>query len=228
MDLNRALEGLMSSGIGGSLAAGLAGGLAANAISSKKTRKLAGSALKIGGAVAVGGLAWKAYQRYRSSTAGSESNSRQDRPWEALTEGGFQPAEPEACRQRDLLVLRAMISAAHADGHLDENERQRIFDRIDSLGLGAAEKGLLFDELRRPLGIPELAAAADAPELAAEVYAAALLAIDESRPISRGYLAELAEALALPTALVVELHRGAGPTGHRAPVSTDDGRHRAA
>jgi uncharacterized membrane protein YebE (DUF533 family) len=212
MDLNRALEGLMRSGIGGSLAAGLAGGLAANALSGKKTRKLAGSALKVGGAVAIGGLAWKAYQRYREAPEQAGGRAADASGWNALTETGFQPTETAACRRRDLLVLRAMIAAAHADGHLDDAERRRIFDRIDSLGLEAAEKGLLFDELRRPLQVAELAGQATTPELAAEVYAAALLAIDESQPISRAYLAELAEAMALPTALVVELHRSAGET----------------
>lgn len=221
MDLNRALDGLMRSGIGGSLAAGLAGGLAANALSGKKTRKLAGSALKVGGAVAIGGLAWKAYQRYRAApeqaadTAGGRAADASG--WNALTETGFQPTETAACRRRDLLVLRAMIAAAHADGHLDDAERRRIFERIDSLGLDAAEKGLLFDELRRPLQVAELAGQATTPELAAEVYAAALLAIDESQPISRAYLAELAEAMALPTALVVELHRSAGETMRLGP-----------
>lgn len=215
MDLNRALDGLMRSGIGGSLAAGLAGGLAANALSGKKTRKLAGSALKVGGAVAIGGLAWKAYQRYRAAPEQADpadGRVADASGWNGLTETGFQPTETAACRRRDLLVLRAMIAAAHADGHLDDAERRRIFERIDSLGLDAAEKGLLFDELRRPLQVAELAGQATTPELAAEVYAAALLAIDESQPISRAYLAELAEAMALPTALVVELHRSAGET----------------
>jgi uncharacterized membrane protein YebE (DUF533 family) len=228
MDLNRALDGLMRSGIGGSLAAGLAGGLAANAISGKKTRKLAGSALKVGGAVAIGGLAWKAYQRYRSAPDQAAVGGPGADPWAALTETGFQPTETMACRQRDLLVIRAMIAAAHADSHLDEAERRRIFERIDTLGLDAAEKGLLFDELRRPLAVAELAAHAASPELAAEVYAAALLAIDESQPISRAYLAELAEALALPTALVVELHRSAGQSIQAVSEAMAGGNHRAA
>ncbi len=228
MDLNRALEGLMRSGIGGSLAAGLAGGLAAKALSGKKTRKLAGSALKIGGAVAVGGLAWKAYQRYRAADGATAANPAQASSWAALTERGFQPAEPAARRHRDLLIIRAMIAAAHADGHLDDRERSRIFDRIDTLDLDAAEKGLLFDELRRPLGVGELAAAAGTPELAAEVYAAALLAVDETQAISRAYLAELAEALTLPTALVVELHRGASQSIQAVTEAPAGANHRAA
>jgi uncharacterized membrane protein YebE (DUF533 family) len=228
MDLNRALEGLMRSGIGGSLAAGLAGGLAANALSGKKTRKLAGSALKIGGAVAVGGLAWKAYQRYRAAPEAAADENPARGQWAALSESGFQPEETAACRERDLLVIRAMIAAAHADGHLDDAERGRIFDRIDTLGLEPAEKGLLFDELRRPLGVAQLARQAPTPELAAEVYAAALLAIDESQPISRAYLAELAQSLELPTALVVELHRGAGEAMRLGSTSPDPSKHIAA
>lgn len=224
MDLNRAMEGLMKSGIGGGLAAGLAGGLLANAIGGKKARKMAGSALKIGGAAAIGGLAWKAYQRYRDGQHGGAAGV--SRPvggasWQQLSEHGFLPTETGAQRRRDLLVMRSMIAAAHADGHIDERERARIFERIDSLDLGPAEKGLLFDELRRPLGIDELAAAAGTPELAAEVYAAALLTVDGTEPVSRAYLGELAERLSLPTSLIVELHRGAAEAVFPERAGTD-------
>jgi uncharacterized membrane protein YebE (DUF533 family) len=44
-----------------------------------------------------------------------------------------------------------MVAAAHADGHIDQTERMRIFDQIDAMELSDADKSSLFDEMRNPL-----------------------------------------------------------------------------
>lgn len=133
-------------------------------------------------------------------------------PWAALARERFLPANEDSADSLNLLLTRAMIAAAHADGHIDAGEQARIFERIGELELSAEEKALLMDELRQPLSIPQLAAQATSPEIAAEIYAASLLAIDTSAEASYRYLAELAERLALPAPLVDELHRTAGET----------------
>jgi uncharacterized membrane protein YebE (DUF533 family) len=46
-----------------------------------------------------------------------------------------------------------MISAANADGHIDAQERQRIFDQVENMSLSLADKASLFDGLRRPLAV---------------------------------------------------------------------------
>ena len=52
------------------LAGGLAGGALANALSGKKARKIAGSALQMGGLALIGGLAYKAWQNYQQVPGG--------------------------------------------------------------------------------------------------------------------------------------------------------------
>jgi len=60
--------------------------------------------------------------------------------------------------QGQMILMRAMIAAAHADGHIDDNERQRIFAQVETMELSVQEKAMLFDELRKPLSMAELVA----------------------------------------------------------------------
>ena len=105
-----------------------------------------------------------------------------------------------------LLLLRAMIAAAAADGHMDAAEKERIFSEAQRLDLRAEDKAMLFDELRQPVSMCQLIAQVHNPETAAEVYAASLLAIDRSRPEGQTYLRILADTLELPDGLVASLH----------------------
>ena len=52
-DAKKMLDQLVGSGVAGGLAGGLAGGALANALSGKKAKKIAGSALKVGGLAVV-------------------------------------------------------------------------------------------------------------------------------------------------------------------------------
>lgn len=105
-----------------------------------------------------------------------------------------------------MLILRAMITAANADGHIDDNERQRIYQQVDKFKLSNEDKASLFDELRRPLSLLELVKAVPNSQSAIEVYAASLLAIDRQQANSQGYLGNLATALLLPAELIKAMH----------------------
>ncbi len=105
-----------------------------------------------------------------------------------------------------MLMLRAMITAANADGHIDESERQRIYQQVDDFDLTIKDKASLFDELRRPLSLQELVKAVPNSQTAIEVYAASLLAIDERQSASLDYLSRLAFSMSLPPELVKAVH----------------------
>ncbi|MEQ8858509.1 MAG: tellurite resistance TerB family protein [Pseudomonadales bacterium] len=205
-DLNRIVESLGSSGLLSGLAGGLAGGALTGALTSKKGRKLGKTALKVGALAAVSGLAWKAYQNYqRTSAAGAGAGGA-----EALTEGRFAAVAADANgNPGPLLLLRAMITAAHADGHIDADERQRIFDRVAELHLDSSDKALLFDELREPLSVDALVAEVPDQETAIEVYVSSALAVDPRQPSSQSYLRRLATRLGLPRGIVEAVHQEA-------------------
>jgi uncharacterized membrane protein YebE (DUF533 family) len=211
MNLDKVMSNLAGSGVLG----GLAGGAVSGAlISNKKARKTAGTALKIGGLAALGGMAWKAYQGYQAeqgkaqpaSTDAAPGRLQADPVWGGLEEKGFAlDGADDRQGSRALLLIQAMIAAACADGHMDNDERERIMARVADAELAADEKAMVFDALHQPLSLSELSQRVDCPELAAEVYMASLLAVDETRIEAELYLDALAYRLGVPSALAAQM-----------------------
>lgn len=215
MDLNRIVQGLSSSGAVSGFAGGLAGSALVGAISGKKGKKMAKGALKVGALAAVGGLAYKAYQGYRQNQASAALPSQRQsghaqtadpKSWQDISEQRFEAVTHNPESSGSLLLLRAMIAAAASDGHMDNDEQNRVFEEAGKLNLSQQEKARLFDELRNPLGLQQIVAEVNNPETAVEVYAASLIAIDEHRPEGQAYLRSLALALELPAELVESVH----------------------
>lgn len=132
----------------------------------------------------------------------------------------------KAAARRDLLMLRAMITAAHADGHIDMDERLEIYQRIEGMDLSHAEKGLLMEELSAPLTLEQLVQQVPDRAMAAEVYLAALLMTDSPAPAHRRFQQDLAAQLALPPGFVRSLHDEVeARKGRSVPTPARDGRH---
>ena len=208
-DLARNLGGGAGGGLGGgSLGTGaLAGGLAGLLLGSKKGRKLGGSALRVGGMAVVGALAYKAYQDWQAGRQPTTESAQQGNA--VLSPPGDTPFNPATESEQQSLgrnLLRAMISAAKADGHIDAEEQANIVAQMDRLDLDAEDKAFVMDELRAPLDVDAVAKAARTPEEAAEIYTASLLAVDVDNAAERGYLALLAARLKLDDKLVEHLH----------------------
>ena len=202
----------------------LAGGLAALLMGSKTGRKIGGEALKLGGMAAVGALAYKAYSDWQAGKKAepvAEAATHRSVPMLPAPAGTpFNPATEFGQQSLARHMLRAMIAAAKADGHVDAQEQARIFAEMDKLPLSSDDKAFVMDELRAKLDVDAVAAAATTPEEAAELYAASLLAIDVDNAAERGYLAMLAARLKLDDALVAHLHGSvASATGKAVPVA---------
>ena len=108
------------------------------------------------------------------------------------------------------LMVRAMISAAKADGQIDQAEMQKIIGKVGDEGVSPEEKAFVMAELSAPIDIDGLAAEAQGPAQAAEVYAASLIAINLDTEAERDYLRRLAQALRLDPATVAQLHQMTG------------------
>lgn len=185
------VSGMLGGDFGkGALAGGALGLLLGK---NRTTRKLA----TYGGLAAVGVMAYKAYGDYQKQQ-GAGSNV------EPQTVDRLPPPQVELHSQA---ILKALVAAAKADGHIDARERQVIegeFSRLDS------DPGLqqwLHTELERPLDPAEVARAATTPEMASEMYLASLMAADEQSFMERAYLDELARQLKLDDALKVRLEQ---------------------
>lgn len=181
-----------------------AGALAAILLGTGPGRKVTGSALKIGGLAAVAGLAYKAYQNYSkgaSPDAAAQGGEPELLPPPADT--AFDPAQaPQGEAEFALVIARAMIAAARADGHIDEAERARIADRLHLSGIGEEAEAFLLAELEKPVDLDGMVAAAQTDAQKVELYTASRLAIDPQTRAERGYLDMLAGRLRLPDALV--------------------------
>lgn len=106
---------------------------------------------------------------------------------------GFHPVSQT--EDDALLYLRAMVAAASADGHIDEAERTRIVKGLTEAGIDPEATRWLERELASPADVEELAANVKTPEKAAQVYAAARIAIDPDTMQEREFLNRLADSL---------------------------------
>ena len=108
--------------------------------------------------------------------------------------------EPSAETAEALLMLRAMIAAAKADGAIDAEERSRIAAQLDDAGLSPAARDMVLADFDKPLTPAALAKLASDPMLAAQLYAAAVVGAGEIAATERAWLDEFAKALKLDRA----------------------------
>lgn len=190
----------------GTFAAGAAaGGIIGLLLGNKKVKKLGGGLLGYGGAAVLGGLAYKAWQNWQQNKQpGTVASPAEVTP--APRDSAFDPVNAQANGQPFALALvRAMIAAAKADGHIDAEEQRSLFQRIETLGLSAEEKAFIFDELSRPTDLDAIAALPQSQEQAAEIWLASRLAIDPDDAREKAYLSALGAKLRLPGDLVAHL-----------------------
>jgi uncharacterized membrane protein YebE (DUF533 family) len=205
-------------GLGGALGGmgGQAAALAALGLLLRGGR--ANSLLKLGGMAALGALAYKAWQDYQAKQQQAGGGAPATPPFGTGTPpaarfvGDATPAPQAEAHSR--AVLAAMIAAAKADGHVDDQERAQIEQALrggDAGGAADAELTAWFEqELRRPLDPAEVARAAGGDgALAAEVYLASVLVASGSGgaagTMERLYLDALARELKLPDGLKASL-----------------------
>lgn len=176
----------------------LAGGALGLLLGSKKARKYGKKLALYGGVAAVGVLAYKAYGDWKRQQEGAAPGI------EPQTIDRLPPAQAE---QHARGILKALVAAAKADGHVDAREREVIEGEFRRLDDDASLQAWLHAELERPLDPAEVASAANTPEMASEMYLASLLAADEQTFMERAYLDELARQLGLEDSLKQRLEQ---------------------
>jgi uncharacterized membrane protein YebE (DUF533 family) len=181
----------------GAIAGGLLGVLL-----TRGGRRMLGTGVKIGGLAAIGGLAYKAYEDWKSGRAGST-----DAPALPAPEGSdFNPSDTAAADNLATHLLQAMIAAAKADGEVSAEERAAIDGQLAVLGLGDEAAALIAAELDAPLDVGRIAALAQNEAEATQIYAATLMIVDETNLAEKGYLAMLAARMNMDQGLVDHLH----------------------
>ena len=194
------LGGLLGGGSGGSSGlGGLMGGMSG------------GTKAKLG--LGLLGIAVAAYQHYQKPAAPQAvmgSAMPPPLPASAMPPPPPQATAPSPARvEHAMHLLRAMITAAHADGLIDADEREAILGRARDAGLDAESLAALDAEIRAPLTLEQLAVRTPA-SLRAEVYAAALIAITADTEHERAFLERLAGRLELDGAARADIHAQLG------------------
>lgn len=194
--------------LGGFGGGALMGGALGLLLGNKKFRKMGGNVAGYGGAAALGALALKAYQDWQGRQTTPQAGASAPAPAQAeplrLTN-----VETPLMEQHSRAMLAAMIGAAKADGHIGTDERALIEAEVERLPSTDADRRWLHEQLEKPVDPAAVAALAQSPEMAAEIYLASLIVTEQDSFMERAYLDELARALQLDPSLKAELERSA-------------------
>ncbi len=190
-----------------------------------------GSLMTGGAALGLIGVAMEAVEHYMNKPAsGSQDQSPSVPPplpdGQVPSSAGGPPPPPPGARktpppappgkaqsgQREdaVLLIRAMIAAANADGVIDADERARILERLKAVDLSQEEHQFIVHELLAPRPLADLLADVNTPQMARQVYAVSLLVIEVDTEAERVYLRDLARRLNLDEQTIEELHRQLG------------------
>ncbi|WP_025537260.1 tellurite resistance TerB family protein [Vibrio parahaemolyticus] len=173
----------------GAIGGGLIGMLMGSKKSKKMAKKMGSGALKVGGAAALGALAYKVYNDWQAKQS---------------EQGVHEPFDPQDSKH-SVLILKAMIGTAKADGHVDDVEMARIEQALTEMGADEHVRQLVQQELHKPLDPVEIASQASTPQQASEIYLASLIVADEQNFMEKAYLQELAKQLQLSPEVTYQL-----------------------
>jgi uncharacterized membrane protein YebE (DUF533 family) len=188
-----------------------AGSLLTVLLGTRGGRRLGGKVLKLGSVAALGMLAWKAYGDWQArQQALPQTAPPADAPAHAAP--GYTALPAPQAEQHGRALLKAMIAAAKSDGHLDDRERELVEAELRRLDAPPELRSWVETELRGSAEPAAVAAAASGPEMAAEIYLASLLVVDETTTLERAYLDALAKELRLADGLKAELEARAAAT----------------
>ena len=120
---------------------------------------------------------------------------------------GSESVDAGKADQEAVLLIRAMIAAANADGVIDSEERNRILKKLETADLSDQEHSFIVKELLSPAGLEDIVAQVKSPEMAKMVYTVSLLAIEVDTDAERAYMKTLAQQLSLNESDLNDIYR---------------------
>ncbi|MCW8278129.1 tellurite resistance TerB family protein [Pseudomonas sp. PCH199] len=209
-DLGGLLGGLLGGGGGGGSSAGagglgglLGGLLGGGSPMGGSPQSRSGGGTNYAALASLGMMAFQAYQAWQRS----QTTQQQQAPQQAMRTVDLL-AGPQV-EEHSHAILRALIAAAKADGRIDPAEKQMISTEIGRHTDDPQLQQWLDDEVAKPLDPAEVAQLATDPGMAAEMYLASVMVVDDQQDAERNYLDELAAALNIDPDLQVHLEQQA-------------------
>ena len=159
------------------------------------------------GAVGGGGLAMLASLAF---SALKKAGQAPGKPPHALLEPQT-PQEQQALEDDAEIIVKAMINAAKADGKIDQQEIEKIVGKLDDDGLTKEEKTFFVSEANKPLDLNGVVASEGGQsDMAAQIYAASLLAIEVDTRAEQQYMQQLSSGLGLHPQVASHIERTLG------------------
>ncbi len=185
------LDGMKKGALASAVLVGLFG--------TKTGRNLTGTALKLGSLAALGTVAYKGYKNWKSSGDPLASDQNTSEP---------APLSLYASEQHSLIILKALVAASYADGHLDDQEVSLIRRELIEMHLPDSLAHEIETILESPLTADGLGELVQGEAMASEVYVATRLIIDDSASAQeKGYLLDLRRSLEMADSLAASLDR---------------------
>jgi uncharacterized membrane protein YebE (DUF533 family) len=197
----------------------LGGGKQGGSLVASGLGALAGAILGGGGKSAKGAIGGGALALLGSialrALRGAQQNARQPEIDHAtrLSAGLREPENAQEVQHVESIVdltVKAMINAAKADGSIDEDEMQKIVGELKGDGISESERQYLLTEVKKPMCTTDIIRAVPNRQVAAQVYAASLLAIEVDTPEEKAYLQGLARDLKLDSQVISQIHSTLG------------------
>ena len=188
------------------------------------------SLINAGTLLAAAGVAWGAYEAWRGSADGQAVTGAPGAVPPGRAGGDTLPPLPPTAPSAQALpepvrrLVRLMISAAGADGHLGPEEREQILAEARRAGA----EDLVGQELAAPRPLAEIVGGVTDPALKEQLYTLAFSVVRADETVTGGerlYLAGLAHQLGLEAAAVSRLESTAAAAidaAAREPDSSTD------
>lgn len=225
MNTSDLLEQLLRAGQGGSASSGDLGGLLGGLLKGTSTGNasaggglgglLGGLGGMLGGATgtrpaqgrsggmnyaalaSLGMAAFQAYQAWQRQQATAPQQAFQT----------VDQLDGPAAEAHSHAVLRALIAAAKADGRIDDKEKELISSELGRHTDDPQLQQWLDAEVAKPLDAADFAEFASDPAMAAEVYLASVMLVDDQQDAERNYLDDLAGQLHIDPQLQLHLEQ---------------------
>ncbi len=213
------LGGLLGSAAAGGILGALLGG-------SKSVKRTAKNIAYIGGGAAAASMAYSLYKKWadkNNSQGGmpqSQGHTYQPQPntyssasqTNVFDEFNRQNQTASAATVNDehaVLLIEAMVFAARADGHIDNDEQNMILKTSKSLVSDERFNSIVREALQRPLDPAYIASKVPSPDMADDIYQLSATVIVADNYMEQSYLQGLARALNINDSQKLTLERQA-------------------
>lgn len=183
------------------------GGLASALFPNKTGASAAGAAG--GGGDLLGGLLGSLFSGGAAQSIPQEHLDKITQANRDVPQFGTAPSNPKDRAER---LLRALVYAAKADGHIDDQERAALKQQMKSLNMGPEGQALLQQAMDEPLDPSRIASGLTDPQEAVQIYALSAALTNSDQYMEKAYLDNLATALRIPAevrnAVAAKLQQG--------------------